>query len=184
MELLTIPAVTAARIHAGTAGDRLAAMSSLFTALEGGPAQDVLPGIDVREPEYAERLLPAKRFPEAFASNEECIEYFGGDGRADRRGERSGTLDRRARAMSMGWPVPTDGVETYVAFHAPFPDRRQRWIIRAWAKDATEEDVFDAYNEQAFSIRMFVAALHRAGMHAGRLARVLNPLARSARGAD
>ena len=129
------------------------------------PAQDVLPGISVREPEYTERLLPAKRFPDELA----------GGGRGP--DASSPTLDEQARAMSAGWPLPANGEEVHDAMHEPYPDRRQRALIRAWTHTATEAQLLAAWRERAWSLRTLAGALHRAGVHGGRLAVLLNPLA-------
>lgn len=146
------------------------------------PRQDGLYGVVRYNPEYAESLEPAELFSDEYAPEEMFLDSHGPfDDPAD-RGPRSKALRMRVATSTAGWRRPPSGRELYDAIHAIEPTTRQKVLIRTWEAEATDFDLFGGFQEQAYSLRELVAALHRAGVRRCRAASFLNQFARTAKG--
>lgn len=144
------------------------------------PRQDSLYGVVMYNPDYAESLEPAGRFSDEYATDEM---FFNSRARFDDpadRGVKSKALRVRVATSMAGWRQPPSGKELYEAIHASRPTTRQKVLIRAWEAEADDFDLFGGFQEQAYSLRQLVAALHRAGVRRCRAASFLNQFARKA----
>lgn len=142
------------------------------------PRQDGLYGVVLYNPDYAESLEPAGEFSDEYATDEM---FFNSRGRFDDpadRGPRSKALRVRVSTSMAGWRQPPSGQELHEAIHSSAPTTRQKALIRAWEAEADDFDIFGGFQEQAYSLRQLVAALHRAGVRRCRAASFLNQFAR------
>ena len=65
----------------------------------------------------------------------------------------------------------------YEAVHAKEPSERQQAIVYAFVMQATERDLIRAWVEQAYSWRVMVCALHKAGFDVYQQIRIINEFA-------
>lgn len=61
-----------------------------------------------------------------------------------------------------GWVEMPTAEELHAAIHAEDPDERQKVIIAMWWREATDDQLLDAWAEQAYTWRELAAAVHRA----------------------
>ena len=77
-----------------------------------------------------------------------------------------------------GWPVPPTPREFYDAIREENPSRRQRAILRAWFREATNSEILWGWLEEAYTWPILVAAIHRIGYRRNALNHYLNGFAK------
>lgn len=141
------------------------------------PGQDGLRGVVMYNPDYAEELLPAERFDDEYATDDEFLRSRTRYDDPAHRGRNSKALKMRMHSISAGWRRSSSGEEIHDAIHAPEPTARQVAVIRAWEAGIDPHDIFEGFLEQAYSFRGLAAALHRAGLRKCASAAFLNVFA-------
>ena len=121
---------------------------------------------DLRDsPWWMPRLLPARLFGKAtdvpMAPEAE--------------GRRSKTVTRRIASSCAGWAPPHPSAdEFYDAVRAEKPSDRQSALLGMWMNEASEDDLYGAWYEGAYTWTILAAACRRTGRRRAPIYRVLN----------
>lgn len=78
-------------------------------------------------------------------------------------GPKSGAVAARLTRSCAGWTKPPTAQEFFAAIRARELTKRQRHLIATWLFEATNEDIIQAWLEEAYSFRELVRAIHNAG---------------------
>ena len=123
-------------------------------------------------------LLP----PESFPTPEEIrpdaeLRRRGGTPDAE-TGPNSRAVYWRFFSSCAGWPQPPTPGEFYDGIRRQNPSRRQRAVLRAWFREATDSEILWGWIEEAYTWPMLVAAVHRIGYRRNALNHYLNGFAK------
>ena len=91
-----------------------------------------------------------------------------------RTGENSAAVDWVFSGACSGWGAQPTPAELRRALLDPDPDNRAKAVISAWADEAEDGDIIQAYAEGAFTFRELAAGLHRAGLGRSPMSAKLN----------
>jgi len=116
-------------------------------------------------------LLPPEAFSDAEATPRDfqrLCEPGAGTGR------HAAAVHRRIMSSCAGWRRRPTAEEFYEAVRATHPTARQQAIIDMWGREATFQDLLEAWAERAYTDRQLVRALHLADFNCGDRIRELN----------
>ncbi len=106
-------------------------------------------------------LRPAEEFPDYYPSEEEVQRLRPGLPPSD-TGPDSATVRSLLVKSCAGWHEHPSSGEFYDAVRATAPTSRQQHLVYTWASEAGIAEIIVAWAERAYTLRQFVAALHRA----------------------
>ena len=116
-------------------------------------------------------LLPPEAFSEAEATPRDfrrLCEPGAGTGR------HAAAVHRRIMSSCAGWRRRPTAEEFYEAVRATRPTARQQAIIDMWGREATFQELLEAWAERAYTDRQLVRALHLADFDCGDRIREIN----------
>ena len=116
-------------------------------------------------------LLPPEAFSDAEATERDFLrlcEPSAGTGR------QAAAVHRRIMSSCAGWKRRPTTEEFYEAVRATRPTRRQQVIVDMWGREATFQELLEAWVQRAYTDRQLVRALHLAGFNCGERIREIN----------
>ena len=116
-------------------------------------------------------LLPPDAFSDAAATRRD-FQRLGDPGAAT--GRHAAAVQRRILSSCAGWSRRPTAEEFYEAVRATRPTRRQQAIVDMWGREATFQELLEAWAQRAYTDRQLVRALHLAGFNCGDRIREIN----------
>ena len=111
------------------------------------------------------RLLPAR-----FFDDRRCE-----PAKAEAEARRSPAVAGRLASSCCGWTLPHPTAEDfYEAVRAERPTAEQEMLLGVWMDEASAEEAFDAWRDNAYTWRELAEACRRTGRRRCRLYRTLN----------
>ena len=116
-------------------------------------------------------LLPPEAFSDAEATPRD-FQRLCEPGAAT--GRHAAAVRRRIMSSCAGWRRRPTAGEFYDAVRATRPTVRQQAIVDMWGREATFQELLEAWAERAYTDRQLVRALHLAGFDCGDRIREVN----------
>lgn len=123
-------------------------------------------------------LLPPEAFPTPEDIQPDPVLRRRGGTPDDEIGRNSHAVYWRFFSSCAGWPSPPTPREFYDAIREDNPSRRQRAVLRAWFREATNSEILWGWIEEAYTWPILAAAIHRIGYRRHALNNYLNGFAK------